>query len=151
MKATKPRKQYSRAFKLEAVGLAVRGEKPATVIARDLGISVNLLYNWKRDYLDDKEHSFPGTGHLQIPEDERVRALERELRAIREERDILKISREHFLKGPQMKYEFIHSYRSTFRVERMCSALQVSRSGYYDWLDRTEGKYDGTIKASINK
>jgi transposase len=101
MKATKPRKQYSRAFKLEAVGLAVRGEKPATVIARDLGISVNLLYNWKRDYLDDKEHSFPGTGHLQNPEDERVRKLERELRDIREERDILKKVVSIFSKDPR--------------------------------------------------
>ncbi len=101
MKATKPRKQYSRAFKLEAVGLAIRGEKPATVIARDLGISVNLLYNWKRDYLDDKEHSFPGTGHLQNPEDERVRKLERELRDIREERDILKKVVSIFSKDPR--------------------------------------------------
>ncbi len=101
MKATKPRKQYSRAFKLEAVGLAIRGEKPATVIARDLGISVNLLYNWKRDYLDDKEHSFPGTGHLQNPEDERVRKLERELRDITEERDILKKVVSIFSKDPR--------------------------------------------------
>jgi len=39
-----------------------------------------------------------------------------------------------------MKYEFIHSYRSTFRVQKMCRILQVSRSGYYGWIDRPESK-----------
>jgi len=39
-----------------------------------------------------------------------------------------------------MKYEFIHSYRSTFRIQKMCRILQVSRSGYYGWIDRPESK-----------
>ena len=101
MNSKKDRKQYSREFKLEAVGLVIRGEKPATVIARDLGIGVSLLYRWKRDYLADKEHSFPGSGLLQNPEDERVRALEHELRDIKEERDILKKVVSIFSKDPR--------------------------------------------------
>jgi transposase len=101
MKSNGIRKQYSRGFKMEAVGLVIRGEKPATVIARDLGIGVSLLYRWKRDYLADKDHSFPGTGHLQNPEDERVRQLERELRDIKEERDILKKVVSIFSKDPK--------------------------------------------------
>jgi len=39
-----------------------------------------------------------------------------------------------------MKYEFIHSYRSTFRIQKMCIILEVSRSGYYGWIDRPESK-----------
>lgn len=101
MKSNRIRKQYSREFKLEAVGLVIRGEKAATVIARDLGIGVSLLYRWKRDYLEDKDHSFPGTGHLQNPEDERVRTLERELRDLKEERDILKKVVSIFSKDPR--------------------------------------------------
>jgi len=37
-----------------------------------------------------------------------------------------------------MKYEFIRRYRSQFRIWKMCRVLRVSRSGYYDWIDRPE-------------
>lgn len=101
MKSTGIRKQYSREFKMEAVGLVLKGKKPATEIAEDLGIGVSLLYRWKKDFLADKEHAFPGTGHLHDPEDERVRALERELRSVKEERDILKKVVSIFSKDPK--------------------------------------------------
>lgn len=35
-----------------------------------------------------------------------------------------------------MKYAFIKQNRSGISVEKMCSYLEVSQSGYYDWLDR---------------
>ena len=101
MKSSVIRRQYSREFKMEAVGLVLRGNKPATEVAEDLGVGVSLLYRWKRDYLSDKENAFPGTGHLQDPEDEKVRALERELRELKEERDILKKVVSIFSKDPK--------------------------------------------------
>jgi putative transposase len=39
-----------------------------------------------------------------------------------------------------MKYIFIEFNRSDFRVEKMCQALQVSRSGYYKWRKRPKSK-----------
>ena len=35
-----------------------------------------------------------------------------------------------------MKYAFIQAHREEFRVVCMCGVLQVSRSGFYDWLTR---------------
>lgn len=35
-----------------------------------------------------------------------------------------------------MKYDWMHRMRGTYRLERMCSALQVSRSGYYKHVAR---------------
>jgi transposase len=58
-------------------------------LPRDLGIHENLLYNWRRKYLDDTVHAFPGKGHLK-PADEELRRLKKELTDVREERDILK-------------------------------------------------------------
>ena len=39
-----------------------------------------------------------------------------------------------------MKYAFIRKHDCEFRVVRMCSVLQVSRSGYYHWLERPESQ-----------
>lgn len=35
-----------------------------------------------------------------------------------------------------MKYQFIEQHREAFAVAVMCRALQVSKSGYYDWRKR---------------
>jgi len=32
-----------------------------------------------------------------------------------------------------MKYQFMHDYRSAFRVKKMCRVLNISRSAYYGW------------------
>jgi putative transposase len=39
-----------------------------------------------------------------------------------------------------VKYAFIREHDNEFRVVRMCSVLQVSRSGYYHWVDRPESR-----------
>jgi len=90
MNEIKSRRRFTREFKIETVEFLLRGDKTAVEVARDLGIRTEILYRWKREYLSDKNHSFPGTGHLQDPEEERIRKLERELRSVTEERDILK-------------------------------------------------------------
>ncbi|MCD4812393.1 IS3 family transposase [bacterium] len=41
-----------------------------------------------------------------------------------------------------MKYMFVEQYRSQFRVERMCHALEVSRGGYYLWRRRSQCQRD---------
>jgi putative transposase len=37
-----------------------------------------------------------------------------------------------------VKYGFIHLQRTHYRVAVMCRVLEVSRSGYYGWVDRPE-------------
>ena len=39
-----------------------------------------------------------------------------------------------------MKYAFIRKHENEFRVIRMCSVLEVSRSGYYHWVRRPESR-----------
>lgn len=37
-----------------------------------------------------------------------------------------------------MKYKFIYSHRTRYKINRMCEVLEVSTSGYYDWVGRPE-------------
>jgi len=83
------RRIYSKEFKLEAVRLSETAGGPASAVARNLGISPNLLNRWKREYRASKEHAFPGLGKLQEPEEE-LRKLRKELADTKMERDILK-------------------------------------------------------------
>ena len=61
----KPYQRYSKAFKLEAIRLAEETDKSVTQVARELGIRVNQIYNWKQQ-LESKGESASGT-HLSIP------------------------------------------------------------------------------------
>ena len=82
------RRRFSREFKLEAVRLVERGRRVSEVAA-DLGISRTVLQRWRRQVDAGGERAFPGHGRVR-PENEELVALRRELKRVREERDILK-------------------------------------------------------------
>ena len=50
-----------------------------------------------------------------------------------------------------MKYEFISDHCSGLRVEMMCRALKVSRSGYYAWADRGPSRREQTNQQLLVK
>jgi transposase len=64
----KKRRRYDRAFKEGAVRLIIEGGQTLAGTAQDLGISENMLGRWKKEYLEDRQHAFPGQGHMK-PED----------------------------------------------------------------------------------
>ena len=74
---------------MEAVRLVSEEKRRVSAVARDLGISANLLYRWQGQLASDGDQAFPGHGH-QSAEDEGVRRLRRQLAEVTEERDILK-------------------------------------------------------------
>jgi len=39
-----------------------------------------------------------------------------------------------------VKYAFIRAQQGKYKVQRMCEVLEVSPSGYYDWVDRPESQ-----------
>ena len=94
----KLRKRFDKQFKENAVRLVTHGGKKATEVARDLGIGVNSLYNWKAQMEANGVDAFPGKGRL-MPQDEELRRLQRELAEAQEERDILKKALAFFSKN----------------------------------------------------
>lgn len=91
------RKSHTKEFKLEAVRLLERGDKPASELARELNVRRNQLYKWKEQLAGRGESAFPGHGRRASHEDE-VARLKRELLRVTEERDILKKAAQYFAK-----------------------------------------------------
>ena len=91
------RSKYPREFKINAVKRVVEDRIPQTHVARELGIPANTLAMWKREFLKDPEHSFPGNGN-QKPDDAELTRLRRELAKAREEIEILKKAAAYFAK-----------------------------------------------------
>ncbi len=85
-----PRRHYDKQFKIDAVELTLKGDKTTKQVAENLGINSYVLYRWRSKYLAEKENAFPGTGNAKDSEAEKLRNLERELRIVTEEREILK-------------------------------------------------------------
>ena len=50
-----------------------------------------------------------------------------------------------------MKYAFIKEHGTQYAVIRLCEALSVSPSGYYDWLHRKPSKQSQERRALLNK
>ena len=85
------RRTFTKEFKEDAIELLLSSQKTAVDLSQDLGIRAELLYRWKREYLQDKEKAFPGSGHQNLGESElELKRLRRENMELEEERDILK-------------------------------------------------------------
>ena len=87
------KKQYSAAYRANAVRLATESERPIAGVARDLGVSYQTLYGWmERAGKTRQLHDAPARKPGEPPEtpEEEVRRLRRELDEVRMERDFLK-------------------------------------------------------------
>ena len=83
------RRSYTPEFKVEAVKLVTEQGYSVAEAARSLGISENLIRNWKQALEAQGDQAFPGQGKL-APFEEENRRLRAENQRLRAERDILK-------------------------------------------------------------
>ena len=59
-----------------------------TQIANDVEIAESILHHWCKQFGEQGEQGFVGSGH-QLPQEEEVRHLKRENDLLRQERDVL--------------------------------------------------------------
>jgi transposase len=83
------RRTYTPEFKAEADKLVTEQGYSVAEAARALGLSENLIRNWKQALHDQGEQAFPGRGKLS-PFEEENRRLRAENKRLLAERDILK-------------------------------------------------------------
>lgn len=86
----KRRKSYSRQYKLDVIQQSYHRNN-IKELAEELGLRVDLIYRWRKEYEKDQSDSFPGQGVAKrTSEQEELDRVRRELAELRMERDILK-------------------------------------------------------------
>ena len=107
----KRQRQYDAEFKKEVLKMTMEG-KPIVDVARDLGISPERIYKWRRDErLRIGAVAFASAGGKALTPEEELRALppdpcglrRQELETTKRERDILKKALAIFSKEPQTR------------------------------------------------
>ena len=99
--ARKKTKAYSESFRKEAVKLADLPDRTAADVARELGIHVGQIYNWRTQFNKLSKGQFTvvdGTNYS-ISEKEEIRKLKKEVAKLKEERDFLKKATAYFAKS----------------------------------------------------
>lgn len=94
------RKSFTREYKIETVKMVTEGGASAAQIADDIGIHVNTLYKWIREFSAKPEEAFPGKGNLPTSDAEVIRELKRENERLKMEREILKKAMAIFSRDP---------------------------------------------------
>jgi transposase len=93
------RRRYTEEFKREAVRLVRESAHPVAQVARDLGISDNVLYRWTAQHRQAAAH---GTTRVaQRAEAEELTRVKRELARVTQERDFLKRAAAFFARESQ--------------------------------------------------
>ena len=91
------RKRYNKEFKVEAVKLVITRGYSLTQAAKSLGISVDSISKWKKrlEETSSPRIAFPGNGNMNAIDKEK-RILEKEIKKLQIERDILKKALAYF-------------------------------------------------------
>jgi transposase len=88
------RREYTEEFKAEAVRLVRELKRPVAPVARELGISANLLYRWRGE--EHKARSLGTTRAALKADAEEFARLRREVDTLKKERDFLKSAAAYF-------------------------------------------------------
>lgn len=91
------KRTFSKEFKEQAVALVEQKGIGIKQAAQELGVSQSALRKWVTAQRGNGANAFPGSGKLS-PEDQKIRDLEKRIRVVEMERDILKKATAFFAK-----------------------------------------------------
>jgi|ETNmetMinimDraft_8_1059916.scaffolds.fasta_scaffold78367_2 transposase len=93
----RPRRTFTKEFKEEAVQLVLSEGYTCAEAGRSLGLNPNLLSRWKQEVTAANGQAFPGHGQ-RFPDPQRIQELERQVRRLQMEKDVLKKAAAFFAK-----------------------------------------------------
>ncbi|MCK6997459.1 IS3 family transposase [Enterobacter asburiae] len=124
-------KRYPEEFKIEAVKQVVDRAYSVASVATRLDITTHSLYAWIKKYGPDSS-----TNKEQSDAQAEIRRLQKELKRVTDERDILKKSGGVLRKAVRLRYAFIRDNTCCWPVRLLCRVLDVHPSGFYAWLQQ---------------
>lgn len=82
--SSKPRRRFSREFKLELCRQLARGDTRIVHVCREHGICRGVVERWREAYAAEGEQAFPGSanGHDQHPAERSLRTAEAKIAAL---------------------------------------------------------------------
>ncbi|PNK61518.1 transposase [Psychrobacter sp. FDAARGOS_221] len=83
------RGRYSTEFKLEAIQLVEEQGRKIPKVASSLGVSNKTLESWVYKYRKKQQGIMPSEGKVLTPELRRIQELEKQVKQLKMERDIL--------------------------------------------------------------
>ena len=95
-----PGKRYDRQFKLAAARLVLEGEHPVKEIAEELQMKDCTLRRWAKEYEENGEAAFPGSGSPNINKDYEILKLKKENQELQAENELLKNFRAFLRQNP---------------------------------------------------
>jgi len=101
--ARKKTKAYPESFRKEAVRMADQPDRSAADVARELGIHVGQIYNWRAQFnkLSKGQFTVADGTNYSMTEKAEIRQLKKEVAKLKEERDFLKKATAYFAKDDQ--------------------------------------------------
>ncbi|MFK0022650.1 IS3 family transposase [Streptomyces sp. NPDC090798] len=124
--------KYSTEFRADAVALARSSGRPVSRIAAELGVNHETPRQWIKtaEKAERPEAVAASAKHAEIE------ALREQARELEMERDIPRRAAKYFGGRDELvsRFEFVAGHRGAFGVKRLCTVLNLSRSGFYGWL-----------------
>ena len=92
---------YSESYRREAVRLASLPDRTAADVARELGIHVGQIYNWRTQFNKLSKGQFTVADGTNYSKEEiaEIRRLKKEIAELKQERDFLKKATAYFAKA----------------------------------------------------
>ena len=126
------RRNYDKQFKMAAVKLVLEDDMTVAEVSKELSIHYNTLYRRISEYEEYGESAFPGLGtalySYQYEIKNREPGTQKEIRTIKKILGLLE-------EKECVRFRYIKEHVDSLNIKRACKILNVSRSGYYKYLE----------------
>ncbi|WP_347828747.1 IS3 family transposase [uncultured Planktomarina sp.] len=123
--------RYTDEFRRDAVRIAISSGLTRPQVSSDLGVGLSTLNKWVQKHQHDDLMSGP---HEDV-EKENTR-LRKEVRLLREEREVFKKGHHLLCRPKPMRFAFIDTWKEEWSVEFLCRIMQVTSRGFRAWRKR---------------